>query len=547
VFDNVGGYNDNVCMSEISGLIERMRALQRDLVAVAGVRLAGATDEVLCAFTVAVEDAGRLLDALRIASAGEVGDRSSPGLGHDGLAFRLGHGKAVLLLAALTRASNAEAARRLKLGAATRVRPTIDGTVLEPFHPLVTGALDAGEIGVEAAARIVRALDEAGRVASDEEIRCAESELVNAARSDTADEIGVQAIVWREFLDQDGAEPREARAYRKRSFRFGAERDGLVPFSGQMELLNAALLKEAFEEAFRATKPRFLAAADGGEYDPSDPGGGAARVGDATTAEAVAEPVPLIELVEITAPDTPSAEPDSDPGADPHAESGPRGAAPLAIHPPGDRLTALEAEIAKDPRSTEQRQHDVLTGLITAGIRSTGNEPGGLRSTATITAVIGLDDLKQGTGVGWVEGIKEPVSATALQKLVEASGYATLVEGDNGEILYLTRHKRLFTAQQIKALLVRDGGCAWPGCGAKAGGCDAHHIIPWSEGGLTDVDNGILLCPYHHGMLHDSAFTLKMIRGKPHLLAPPWIDPDQRWIPIGKSRIARLNGLHKAG
>jgi len=545
VFDNVSGGNDNVCMSEISGLVERMRALRRDLVAVAGVRLAGATDEELCALTVAVEDAGRLLDALRIATAGELGDRSTPGLGHDGLAFRLGHGKAVLLLAALTRASNAEAARRLKLGAATRSRTTIDGTLLEPFHPLVTGALEAGEIGVEAAARIVRALDEAGRVATEEEIRCAETELVDAARSDTADEIGVQAIVWREFLDQDGAEPREARAYRKRAFRFGAERDGLVPFSGQMEPLNAALLKEAFEEAFRATKPRFLAAADGGEYDPTGAGGAmdAAGATGAMTSE-VAEPVPLIELAEISEPDT--SEPGTSP-SDPGGDASPGGADPLAIHPPGDRLAALEAEIAKDPRSTEQRQHDVLTGLITAGIRSTGSEPGGMRSTATITAVIGLDDLKHGTGVGWVEGIKEPVSATALQKLVEASGYATLVEGDNGEILYLTRNKRLFTAQQIKALLVRDGGCAWPGCGAKAGGCDAHHIIPWSQGGLTDIDNGILLCPYHHGMLHDSAFSLRMIRGKPHLLAPPWIDPDQRWIPIGKSRIARLNGLHKAG
>ena len=516
-------------MSEISQLVERMRVLQQGLSAVAGARLAGATDEELCALTVAVEDAGRLLDALRVATAGEIGDRSAPGLGHDGLAFRMGQGKAVLLLAALTRASNAEAARRLKLGAATRVRTTIDGSVLEPFHPLVTGALEAGEIGVEAAARIVRALDEAARVATDEEIRCAETELVDAARSDTADEIGVQAIVWREFLDQDGAEPREARAHRKRAFRFGAERDGLVPFSGQMELLNAALLKEAFEEAFRATKPRFLAAADGGEYDPAGVGGanGVGGATDATAAEA-AEPIPLFD------PD-----PDPDPG------SGVDDTPP--VHPDGDRLTALEAEIAKDPRSTEQRQHDVLTGLITAGIRSTGNEPGGMRSTAQITAVIGLDDLTQGTGVGWVEGITEPLSATALQRLVEASGYATLVEGDNGEILYLTRNKRLFTAQQIKALLVRDGGCAWPGCGAKAGGCDAHHIIPWSQGGTTDIDNGILLCPYHHGMLHNSAFTLRMIRGKPHLLAPPWIDPDQRWIPLGTSRIARLNGLHKAG
>ena len=48
-------------------------------------------------------------------------------------------------------------------------------------------------------------------------------------------------------------------------------------------------------------------------------------------------------------------------------------------------------------------------------------------------------------------------------------------------------------------------------------------------------------------MLPDSNFEMRMIRGKPHLLAPPWIDPEQRWIPLGKSRIARLNALRKAG
>jgi len=479
-------------MSEIGELVERMRALQRELSAVAAVRLLSATDEELCALTVAVEEAGRLTDALRVASAGEIGERSAPGLGHDGLAFRLGLGRAVLLVAALTRCSNAEAARRLRLGAAIRPRTTLDGTVLDPAHPAVATALRAGGIGVEAAARIVRALDEAARVATDEQIARAESELVDAAVTDTADEIGVQAIVWREFLDQDGAEPREARAHRKRSFRFGAERNGLVPFSGQMELLGAALLKEAFEEAFRGSTPRFLAEADGGEYVP----GG-------------------------------------------YLDGQP------AIHPDGEPLTALETAIAKDSRSTEQRQHDVLTGLITAGIRSTGSEPGGMRSTAQVTAVITLDELRTGKGVGWVEGITEPLSASAIQKLVQASGYATLVEGDNGETLFLTKHNRLFTWQQTRALLVRDGGCVWPGCNARAGGCEAHHVIPWPEGGPTTIDNGVLLCPHHHAMLPHSGYSMRMIRGKPYLLAPPWIDPDQKWIALGKSRLSRLTARHR--
>jgi len=122
-----------------------------------------------------------------------------------------------------------------------------------------------------------------------------------------------------------------------------------------------------------------------------------------------------------------------------------------------------------------------------------------------------------------------------------------VVEGDNGEILFLTKHNRLFTAQQIRGLLVRDGGCVWPGCGARAGSCEGHHVIPFSEGGPTHIDNAVLLCPFHHAMLPDSNFAMRMILGKPHLLAPPWIDPEQRWIPLGKSRIARLNALRKAG
>ena len=127
-------------MSEISELVERMRVVERDLSAVAGVRLAAASDEELCAVTVAVEDAGRLLDALRVGAAGELGERSAPGLGHDGLAFRLGQGKAVLLVAALTRVSNAEAARRLKLGAAI---PTVR---IAP-RPVATARRDAARRG----------------------------------------------------------------------------------------------------------------------------------------------------------------------------------------------------------------------------------------------------------------------------------------------------------------------------------------------------------------------------------------------------------------
>ena len=40
---------------------------------------------------------------------------------------------------------------------------------------------------------------------------------------------------------------------------------------------------------------------------------------------------------------------------------------------------------------------------------------------------------------------------------------------------------------------VRDGGCAFPGCGTPSGWCDAHHIVHWNDGGPTDLDN-LILC-----------------------------------------------------
>jgi hypothetical protein len=62
-------------------------------------------------------------------------------------------------------------------------------------------------------------------------------------------------------------------------------------------------------------------------------------------------------------------------------------------------------------------------------------------------------------------------------------------------------------------------------------------VLEYSRGGPTDIDNGVLLCPAHHHMLHSSEFTMQMVDGVPRLLAPPWLDPDQLWRPLTKRRV----------
>ncbi|HEU0206569.1 MAG TPA: hypothetical protein VFQ74_07755 [Pseudolysinimonas sp.] len=42
---------------------------------------------------------------------------------------------------------------------------------------------------------------------------------------------------------------------------------------------------------------------------------------------------------------------------------------------------------------------------------------------------------------------------------------------------------------------------------------------------------------FHHHLLHAGEFRMRMIRGRPHLLSPPWIDAAQRWRHVTKSRL----------
>jgi hypothetical protein len=64
-----------------------------------------------------------------------------------------------------------------------------------------------------------------------------------------------------------------------------------------------------------------------------------------------------------------------------------------------------------------------------------------------------------------------------------------------------------------RALEHRHPCCVVPGCGA-ARGLHAHHIRHWEDGGHTDLDNLILLCPYHHRLHHRGAIAITGTAGR---------------------------------
>ena len=60
----------------------------------------------------------------------------------------------------------------------------------------------------------------------------------------------------------------------------------------------------------------------------------------------------------------------------------------------------------------------------------------------------------------------------------------------------------------MRALRYRDSGCRFPACGNQRF-THAHHLVWWGDGGRTDLDNLLLLCTFHHKLVHELGWTVR--------------------------------------
>ena len=77
----------------------------------------------------------------------------------------------------------------------------------------------------------------------------------------------------------------------------------------------------------------------------------------------------------------------------------------------------------------------------------------------------------------------------------------------DGQVIGAGRATRQISRRLRRALEHRHRTCAVPGCGATRG-LHAHHIRHWEDGGLTELDNLVLVCPYHHRLHHRGVITI---------------------------------------
>ncbi|ORA05087.1 HNH endonuclease signature motif containing protein [Mycolicibacterium bacteremicum] len=174
-----------------------------------------------------------------------------------------------------------------------------------------------------------------------------------------------------------------------------------------------------------------------------------------------------------------------------------------------------------DPRPIEKRRGDAVAQILRTYLsQSTRPMSGGVLPHVTLirpaaAAAVGGEEAVDRLGFGG------PVSAATADLIACDSTLTNVIVDYTGVPLDVGRAERLFTPAIRKALGVRDGGCAHPGCGRPVSWCDAHHIRPWSEGGCTSLDNGVLLCRLHHTLIHHGGWTVYLGRDRYPWFIPP--------------------------
>jgi hypothetical protein len=401
-----------------------------------------------------VGDLGRATDALKLRVVDDLVKRHDDLPKDERFTVGCGYRDVADMLACELGASRYSVKRLLCAAKALRPWVTITGDTVPARFPLLGAAVERGAISIDQAVTVVEALGDSPDRAHPDDLSAAEAALVDHAT-------GVRGAHPAETDAIERPMPPEMLAKVARGWRDALDPDGVEP---------------TFEQQLRQRDFRFGTRHDGmiaGEFLLTpDQGPALAAAFDA-----------------FTRPKTPRFK-DAD-------------------HETPELDTAL---VDGDDRTRGQRMADAFVAMISRSVegrhvpRVGGEAPTvviHVQKTAIDAAAAGVPGC-----TATVERTGETVPVHIAAAIMCDGHIQTVTIGADGEPLDLGRSKRLFSRAQRRALASRDGGCRAPGCDFPVGWTDAHHIVPWSEGGPTDLANGILLCKHHHQEVHRGALEV---------------------------------------
>ncbi|WP_222194762.1 HNH endonuclease signature motif containing protein [Modestobacter italicus] len=365
--------------------------------------------------------------------------------------------------------------------------------------PLTSAAFSAGELSYSK----VRALTRVAEPGT-------EAELVEFARHATASQVERTVRAWRRADDVDAG-----RVADRRRFSWWTEDDGMISVQVRMEAEHGAEFLAAIEslaerDARRERAARTRATAAGGFVPPgSDTGPETAD--DGTTGDGA--------VADASVPEE---------------------------HAPGD--PAIE-NVAEPLAVSTERRCRAMTRLAAAAAdadRRAGDPP-----RREVVVVVDATVLADDEAAGRAALAGGPALTPAQARRLACDAAVTAIVTDGPEVLAQGRSRRYATRAQRRALLLRDGGCARPGCEeTRPERLHAHHLRHWLHGGRTDVSNMVLLCDVDHGLVHDHDLALSRAGGRLVAVAPdggrPWEDTGGRFRGTAADGLSSLlPGTHR--
>ncbi|HET9443786.1 MAG TPA: DUF222 domain-containing protein [Acidimicrobiales bacterium] len=157
----------------------------------------------------------------------------------------------------------------------------------------------------------------------------------------------------------------------------------------------------------------------------------------------------------------------------------------------GDHAGATEVA-----RSAPQRRADALVEMA---LRAGSAPAGGRRPEPLFTVVVGYETLA-GRVCELFDGTV--VTPGSLAPWLGEAWVQRVVFDSPSRVIDVGVTRRAFDGATRRAVEVRDRECFHPMCEVGAEDCQVDHIIPWSAGGLTTMENGRLACGPHNRERH---------------------------------------------
>jgi len=466
----------------------------------------------------------QLVEAHLALVAGEIAARSTREMGHSGLAQRSGFRNAEELLKTTTGATGREAVTAVRVGrmvreaAASGQADPASGEVFEASEPWlasVAAAVSCGSLSVGAADAIRTGLGQPTDNVLADVLAAAAASLCDLAATLDVDRLLRRARELRDDLDEVGIADRERECFEKRSLKMFLLGNGMGRLIWDMDPETYATVLELNT---RATSPK-----RGVRFVAGD---------DKETAERILnDPRSIGQLASDTFLGLLQAGADAD---STHLLGSGGAAIRVIVTKKTLETTGVTGASGSSGDLARTAGHAGPGATRTTGTPAADGAAGstGVAGAAATAGSAGGGDPAFTPGHGHIEATGAPLTAATIQRL-SCDGATTEITLDTfGQPLDVGREHRTFTPKQRIALAIRDGGCVFGDCDKEPSMTEAHHIVPWSEGGRTDLANGILLCKFHHLLVHNNGWEIYRV-GTDYFLVPPKdVDPQQRPRPM---------------